>query len=114
MSLRALVTGVAGLKSYTEGLDVIGNNVANVDTTAYKSSRVTYKEVFTQTLKQATRLSNPQQIGLGVKVGSIDVNHKQGALKSTGRDTDMAIEGDGFFVLQNPMDATENYFSRDG
>ncbi len=112
MSFRALLSGVSGLKSFTTGLDVIGNNIANVDTTAYKNSTVTYKEVLTQTMKEATSKTNPRQVGLGVKVGAIEVNHNQGILKATGRLTDMAIEGDGFFVVQN-IDGG-NLYTRDG
>ena len=112
MSFRALLSGVSGLKSFTTGLDVIGNNIANVDTTAYKSSMITYKEVLTQTMKQATLTTNPKQVGLGVTTAGIDVNHKQGILKATGRSTDMAIEGDGFFVIQD-IDGS-NVYTRDG
>ena len=116
MSLRALMTGVTGLRSFSAGLDVIGNNIANVGSTGYKASRVTYKEVFASTLRSATKTSNPQQVGLGVRTGSIDQDFKQGNLASTGRATDMAIEGNGFFVVQSNQQGSANDFlyTRDG
>jgi flagellar hook protein FlgE len=92
-------------------MDVIGNNVANVNTPGFKSSRATFQEVFSQTLRGASSPSdismterggmNPMQIGLGVTTGSIDVNHNSGNLQPTSRMADVAIEGKGFFVVQN-------------
>ncbi len=115
MSLRALMTGVTGLRNFSNGLDVIGNNIANVGTTGYKGSRITYKEVFATTLRSATRSSNPLQVGLGTRLGSVDQNFKQGNLTSTGRSTDMAIEGNGFFVLQSLETGSTDYlYTRDG
>jgi len=116
MSLRALMTGVTGLRSFSSGLDVIGNNIANVGSTGYKASRVTYKEVFASTLRSATKTSNPQQIGLGVRTGSVDQDFSQGNLSSTGRATDMAIEGNGFFVVRSVQQGSANdyLYTRDG
>jgi len=92
-------------------MDVIGNNVANVNTTGFKSSRVSFQEVFSQTLRGASSPSglseterggmNPIQVGLGVTTGSIDTNHSSGNLQPTSRMADVAIEGAGFFVVQD-------------
>jgi flagellar hook protein FlgE len=102
-------------------MDVIGNNVANVNTTGYKSSRVTFQEVFSQTLRGASSPSdlsmterggmNPVQVGLGVTTASIDTNHASGNLQTTSRMSDVAVEGKGFFVVQ---DAASRAYTRVG
>lgn len=103
--LRAMFAGVSGLKVHQTRLDVIGNNIANVNTAGYKASRATFQEMLSQTIRGATAPtdarggSNPLQVGLGVQLGSIDVKHTQGNTQTTGYGTDLAIEGDGFFVL---------------
>lgn len=103
--MRSMFAGVAGLKAHQVRMDIIGNNIANVNSAGYKSSRVTFQDMLSQTIRAATAPTaakggtNPQQIGLGVQLGSIDVKHTQGNTQSTGYITDLAIEGDGFFVL---------------
>ena len=115
--MRSLFAGVSGLRNHQTRMDVIGNNIANVNTVAYKSSRVTFAEAFAQLLQGASRPPgdlggvNPIQIGLGSKIGSIDQNFAQGNLESTGQNTDLAIQGDGLFVLS---DGSRNYFTRAG
>lgn len=115
--LRSLFAGVSGLRSHQVRVDVIGNNIANVNTIGYKSSRVQFREAFSQTLQAASRSPggqggvNPQQVGLGTQIGSIDQNFNQGSLQSTGLATDLAIQGDAFFVLRR---GTERTFTRDG
>ncbi|MFW5719242.1 MAG: flagellar hook protein FlgE, partial [Halanaerobium sp.] len=107
--LRSMYAGVSGLNSHQQMMDTTGNNISNVNTIGFKSSRVTFKEMLSQTLKGASRPSddgaragtNPQQIGLGVGVGSIDNDMSSGNLQSTGKNSDVAIQGDGFFVLQD-------------
>ncbi|TDX51926.1 flagellar hook protein FlgE [Orenia marismortui] len=105
--LTSLYSGISGLKAHTKKLDVIGNNIANVNTTGFKSSSVNFTTMLNQTIKGATSAqdgrggTNPQQVGLGVTIGSIDQNMSGGSLQSTGVTTDLAIEGDGFFVLEN-------------
>lgn len=100
--LRSLNSGVSGMKSNQIKMDVIGNNIANVNTTAFKAQRVTFKDILSQTLENAAAPtqnlggSNPKQAGLGVAIASIDTNMNQGALSTTGRATDLAIEGNGF------------------
>jgi len=103
--MRSMFAGVSGLKAHQVRMDIIGNNIANVNSAGYKSSRATFQDMLSQTLRAATAPTeakggtNPQQIGLGVQLGSIDVKHTQGNTQSTGYITDLAIEGDGFFVL---------------
>ncbi|MFO8060906.1 MAG: flagellar hook-basal body complex protein, partial [Bacillota bacterium] len=104
--MRSLFAGVSGLKSHQVKMDVLGNNIANVNTTGFKASRVSFAEMFSQTLRGASAPSDErggtsaQQIGLGAMISSIDIIHGQGNLQSTGGDTDMAIEGQGFFILR--------------
>jgi len=81
-------------------MDVIGNNIANVNTTGFKASRVTFTDVFNQTLSSGSALTNPQQIGLGVAVGSTDLMTDDGAFQMTGRSLDLAISGPGLFVMK--------------
>jgi len=115
--MRSLFAGVSGLRNHQTRMDVIGNNIANVNTVAYKGSRVTFAEAFAQLLQGASRPPgdqggiNPIQIGLGSKIGSIDQNFSQGNLESTGQNTDLAIQGDGLFVLS---DGNRNYYTRAG
>jgi flagellar hook protein FlgE len=99
-------------------LDVIGNNIANSGTTGFKAGRATFSEMLTQTIRSASRPvsgglggTNPQQVGLGVSVGSIDTNFTQGNFQTTGIKTDLAVQGNGFFVLS---DGTSNVYSRAG
>lgn len=103
--MRSLFAGVSGLRNHQTKMDVIGNNIANVNTTGFKSSRVTFKEAFVQLLQGASRPPgnlggiNPIQIGTGMNVGSIDQLFSQGSLESTGQPLDLAIQGDALFVL---------------
>ncbi len=113
----AIFTGVTGLQAFQRKLDVIANNIANVNTTAFKGARVSFGDLFSQTIEGAGAPSgnfggtNPSQVGLGVKLMSIDINHTQGSLTQTGVSSDLAIQGAGFFVLS---DGIGQVFSRDG
>lgn len=115
--LRSLFSGISGMKSQQVKMDVIGNNIANVNTTAFKSQRVTFKDMLSQTMQSATSPTitiggtNPKQVGLGVGVAGIDTDMSQGSLQPTGRPTDMAIEGNGFFMVSNGNDT---FYTRDG
>ena len=115
--LRSMYSGVSGLKAHQNQMDVIGNNISNVNTTGFKGARVTFKEMLNQTISGASSPqggrggTNPKQIGLGVQVGSIDNDMGQGSLQSTGKMTDMAIQGNGFFILN---DGDQNLYSRAG
>jgi flagellar hook protein FlgE len=115
--LRSLYSGVSGMQSFQTSMDVIGNNIANVNTSGFKSSNVNYESSFYQTLeasKQAYSGSggvNPKQIGYGSAVASVSKLMTQGSFQNTGKNTDLAIQGDGFFVLSN---GTKNYYTRAG
>ncbi len=117
--LRSLYSGVSGLKNHQTKMDVVGNNIANVNTIGFKSSRVTFQDIYSQTIRPATVPStsgglgglNPQQIGLGVTLGTIDIMYTRGATEYTGAPLDISIDGDGFFVCS---DGSQNYFTRAG
>jgi flagellar hook protein FlgE len=115
--LASLTTGVSGLRSHQLLLEVVGNNLANVNTPAFKSSRALFSETLSETLRNATGATttsggtNPVQRGLGVQTSSIDVDTRQGTLEMTGRNLDLAIRGDGFFVVNN---GTQDIYSRVG
>ena len=118
--MRSLYSGVSGLKTHQTKMDVIGNNIANVNTTAYKSSSIVFSELMSQTTQKAsganattgTGGTNARQIGLGVRSGAINTNiSTQGASQSTGNPFDIMISGKAFFVVSN---GTENMFTRDG
>ncbi|HSK97486.1 MAG TPA: flagellar hook-basal body complex protein [Euzebyales bacterium] len=105
--LRSMFAGVAGLRSHQTMLDVTSNNLANVNTTGYKASRTTFQDTLYQTVRGGTGgvLAtnggvNPLQLGLGVSVGSVDGVFSQGSSQITNRGTDVAIQGEGFFVVQ--------------
>src|SRR3954465_8567993 len=103
--MRSLFSGVSGLRNHQVRMDVIGNNVSNVNTVAFKAGRVTFKEGFAQLLQGASRPPgdqggiNPIQIGLGMQIGWSDPLFSQGNLETTGLNTDLAIQGDSFFVV---------------
>ena len=115
--MRSMYSGVSGLRIHQTKMDVIGNNIANVNTVGFKSSRVTFSEVFSQTIQGASGANentggvNPMQIGLGAGISSIDVDMGEGAAQRTDNPLDLKIEGDGFFVVS---DVTGNKFSRAG
>ncbi len=118
--MRSLFSGVSGLKTHQTRMDVIGNNIANVNTTAYKSSSMTFAALMSQTTQKASGANattgtggvNPRQIGLGVKGAAINVNITgQGSSQSTGNPFDIMITGSNFFVVS---DGSTNYFTRDG
>lgn len=117
--MRSMYSGVSGLRVHQTKMDVIGNNIANVNTIGYKSQRVNFNEVFSQTLQSGSSASdetgrggvNPMQVGLGVNVSSIDVLMTQGAAQRTDNPFDLMINGDGFIVVG---DDTGKYFTRAG
>jgi flagellar hook protein FlgE len=120
--MRSLYAAVSGLKSNQTYMDVIGNNIANVNTTGYKTSNVTFQDMLSQTLQGASSPSgnrggtNPMQVGLGVGVASISTNFADGSTQSTGIQTNLAISGQGFFVVsdgQNQMYTRSGDFTAD-
>ncbi|WP_403021930.1 flagellar hook protein FlgE [Salinibacterium sp. GXW1014] len=108
--LRSLYSGISGLRSHQTMLDVTGNNIANVNTTAFKSSATQFQDTLSQLTQGAAGPqaeqggTNPAQIGLGVRVAGISTNFAQGSAQATGRSTDMMISGDGFFVTRSGGD----------
>jgi flagellar hook protein FlgE len=100
-----MYSAVSGLKAHQARMDVIGNNIANVNTVGYKASRMTFKEIFSQTIKGASAPqgngggTNPQQIGLGVAIASIDTLFTRGGAQRTDNPTDLSIDGNGFFIV---------------
>ena len=118
--MRSLYSGVAGLRTHQTKMDVIGNNIANVNTTAFKASSIVFNELMSQMTQRASGPNaetgvggvNARQIGLGVKSGAININITgQGSTQSTGNPFDIMINGDNFFVVNN---GKENFFTRDG
>lgn len=115
--LKSMYSGITGLKNFQTKLDVIGNNVANVNTHGFKKGRVIFKDLFSQTTAGASGATatrggtNPQQIGLGSQVSTIDTLHGGGSPQFTGNTLDLAIAGDGFFVV---VDDTGEYYTRVG
>ncbi|WP_017813682.1 MULTISPECIES: flagellar basal body rod protein FlgG [Paenibacillus] len=119
--LRSMYSGVSGMKGFQTKLDVIGNNIANVNTTGFKSSRVMFQDILSQTTKGVTAPTegesggvNAQQVGLGVKTSSIDTLHLAGSAQTTNNPTDLRIDGDGFFAIKLSADQEVPYLTRAG
>lgn len=113
--IKSMYSGITGLKANQTKLDVIGNNIANVGTTSFKSQRVNFKDALSQTLNSSSAPgysvggTNGSQIGLGVQVGSIVTNMAQGNLQTTGSNLDLALDGDGFFIVaRGPVPTSNN------
>ena len=115
--MRSLYAGVAGLQNHQIRMDVIGNNIANVNTIGFKKNRVNFQDLLYQQISGAARPNeevggvNPKEVGLGMLVASIDTVHTQGAMQTTGVQTDVALQGNGFFVLQK---GDQRFFSQIG
>ncbi len=107
--INSMWSGVSGLSSHQTSLDVIGNDVANVNTIGFKQSNVTFQDAFYQSLSNPGEGTSGAQIGLGVSVGKISQDFDQGMLQSTGVSTDMSISGDGFFVMKDESGANISY-----
>ena len=106
--MRSMFASVSGLSAHQAKMDVIGNNIANVNTIGYRASRTTFQEIFSQTLKGASTPdqtmgrggSNPMQVGLGINISAIDTITTRGSLQRTDNPTDLSIEGEGFFIVK--------------
>ncbi len=115
--LQAMYSGVSGLKAHQTKLNVSGNNIANVNTIGFKAGRATFQDQLSQTLRSSGSPNaniggtNPSQVGLGVSLGAVDTLQTQGNLESTGKNTDLAIQGNGFFIVSN---GSQTYYTRDG
>ncbi|MBN2051522.1 MAG: flagellar hook protein FlgE [Spirochaetales bacterium] len=115
--MRSLYAGVSGLQNHQVRMDVVGNNISNVNTIGFKKGRVNFQDMLSQTMAGAARPTdeiggvNPKQVGLGMTVASIDTIHTQGSLQTTGVMTDVAIQGEGFFILSS---GDKDFFTRAG
>lgn len=115
--MKSLFSGVSGLKTHQTRMDVIGNNISNINTIGFKSSRATFADLISQTTSGASSPGantggvNPKQIGLGAQVSSVDMIFTDGSPQATGKNTDVTLEGNGLFVLKSGNDY---YYSRDG
>ena len=111
--IGSLTSGVSALGAFTKSIEVIGDNIANASTTAFKSSTTRNQDSFSQTLKSATAFNSSLQIGSGVNISTNRQNFNQGSLSSTGVATDIGIAGNGFFKVINSV-TTEALYTRDG
>jgi flagellar hook protein FlgE len=114
--LRSMYSGVSGLRGYQTMIDVVGNNIANVNTIGFKGGQTVFQDLLSQTLQGAGLPAqgggtNPAQIGLGMRLAGTTTSFSQGGLQNTGRPTDMSIQGDGFFVVRR---GTDQFFTRAG
>ncbi|HKS99858.1 MAG TPA: flagellar hook protein FlgE [Rugosimonospora sp.] len=115
--LRSLFAGISGLRAHQQMMDVTANNIANINTTGFKSSTTTFEDTLSQLVTAAGAPTanlggtNPAQVGLGVRLGAISTNFAQGAAQTTGRNTDLMIQGDGFFVVR---DGSQQLYTRNG
>jgi flagellar hook protein FlgE len=115
--MRSLFSGVSGLQNHQTRMDVIGNNISNINTTGFKRNRVGFQDILYQQLQGAARPTediggvNPKEVGLGMSIASIDTLHIQGSIQTTGVSTDLAITGQGFFILD---DMGKQLFTRAG
>ncbi|MEW6275352.1 MAG: flagellar basal-body rod protein FlgF [Bacillota bacterium] len=116
--IRSLYSGVSGLRNHQIRMDVIGNNIANVNTTGFKSGRANFQDMVYQLVRSASAPAgtgpgsvNPSQVGTGISISGIGTNMGQGALQNTGRSLDLAIQGNGFFCV---TDGTNRYYTRNG
>ena len=115
--MRSLYSGVSGLKNHQTRMDVVGNNISNVNTTGFKSSRVTFSDTLSQTLSGASAPTenrggtNPKQIGLGSATSAIDTLFTDGSVQSTGVNTDLCLSGNGLFIVK---DGDLSYYTRNG
>lgn len=119
--LKSMYSGVSGMRGFQTKLDVIGNNIANVNTIGFKSSRVMFKDIMSQTVSGVTAPTddgqggvNAKQIGLGVSIGSVDTIHLAGSAMTTNVPTDLRIDGDGFFVVRLSEDQETPFLTRAG
>ena len=115
--MRSLFSGVSGLKNHQVRMDVLGNNISNVNTNGFKKNRVIFQDIMYQTMQSAAKPSdvkggvNAKQVGLGMATAAVDTIMRQGSLQTTGITTDVALQGDGFFIQKK---GDETFFTRAG
>ncbi|OIK15288.1 flagellar basal body rod protein FlgG [Bacillus sp. MUM 13] len=120
--LRSMYSGISGMKNFQTKLDVIGNNIANVNTYGFKKGRTVFKDMVSQTMQGASGPSsatgkggiNPKQVGLGAQMSAIDTIDTQGSMQTTGRTLDLAISGDGYFTVYTGGSNSEQFYTRAG
>ncbi|HSH50734.1 MAG TPA: flagellar hook protein FlgE [Bacteroidales bacterium] len=118
--MRSMYSGVSGLRVHQNKMDVIGNNIANVNTVGYKRGTMTFQEVFSQVIRGASAPqdgrggTNPQQIGLGVNIGAINTIHTKGPAQRTDNPEDLMIDGEGFFVVSDDTNFENRFYTRAG
>ena len=118
--MRSMYSAVSGLRIHQGKMDVIGNNIANVNTVGFKKGQVTFQEVFSQVVRGASAPTggkggtNPQQVGMGVAMGSINTIHTKGPGQRTDNPTDLMIDGEGFFVVSDDQNLNNRFFTRAG
>lgn len=118
--LRSMLTAISALSLEQTAMDVISNNIANVNTQGFKASRSNFQDQFSQIMAYGASPTNtrggidPTQIGLGARLGQISREFSQGSLVATGRNLDIAVQGDGFFIYQDPNVQSSQFYSRDG
>lgn len=118
--MRSMFSGVSSLRAHQLRMDVIGNNIANVNTVGYKASTVTFAEMYSQTLSGASSSTdsrggtNPMQVGLGATTASIAVNHTKGSIQRTDVATDLMVDGSGFFMVSSDKNGQNMYYTRAG
>lgn len=116
--IRSLFSGVSGMKSHQIRMDVIGNNIANVNTVGFKRGRANFEDTLYQSIKSSSKSTNPAQAGLGTSIASISSDMNSGGLQATGRTLDLAINGEGFFKFFNMNksldDVSNDYYGREG
>jgi flagellar hook protein FlgE len=116
--MRSLFSAVSGLRNHQTAMDIIGNNIANVNTTAYKASSVIFSDIYSQTLSEATGASNnaggsnAKQVGLGMEISSIRASINEGSSMSTGNTLDFSISGEGYFIVK--ASDGNSYYTRNG
>lgn len=118
--MRSMYSAVSGLRVHQNKMDVIGNNIANVNTVGYKKGQATFQEVFSQVVRGASAPqggkggTNPQQVGLGVSIGSINTIHTKGPAQRTDNPTDLMIDGEGFFIVSDDSNFENRFYTRAG
>lgn len=107
--MRSLYSGVAGLRTHQTRMDVVGNNISNVNTYAYKSQRATFRDLYYQTIRGSSNGKNAMQLGYGAQVGSVDTLHMRAGYTPTDRPQDVYIDGEGFLVVEDPKSGSKMY-----
>lgn len=118
--MRSMYSGVSGLRVHQSKMDTIGNNIANINTVGFKKGQVSFQEVFSQVVRGASAPqggkggTNPQQVGMGVAIGSINTIHTKGPGQRTDNPTDLMVDGEGFFVVSDDANFNNKYYTRAG